>query len=328
LELLQLLLERLFAEKGMADAGCLKPDMEERRDVAARRMCIASNSLPLDPGSGPFRHGPSYTALEQRDQIDRCLSDTNAGRLGRMFGHQDSDNGGAQQSPSSGPAFSDMANSASRKRREPSKNGAPRPDRSGHGALHSPRKAGPHDGRDPHAMSEAVGYARKDLVALVLADIVVVAEIGVAIFEAGRDIVEELAFNSTADEPAVKIVLVADRDAADVPRHARPGVGIAAAHIEQIALAEDVAGAGRGIERIAGVQRRIVGAVWPNPIALAQGEASFDAEHDVGRHLMIIADEDTAHDGILLVAEGLVVGPPDLGAGIGALEFLGEGRGR
>src|SRR5690606_4921480 len=129
--------------------------------------------------------------------------------------------------------------------------------------------------RDPYAISEAIGYPRQDLMALVLADVVGVAEIGVAIFETGRDIVEELAFNTAADEPAIKIVLLADRNAADVPCQARPGVGIAAAHVEQIAIADDVAGAGRSIERIAGIERRIVGAVRPHPIAFAEREASF-----------------------------------------------------
>jgi hypothetical protein len=63
-------------------------------------------------------------------------------------------------------------------------------------------------------------------VTLVLAGIVVVAEITVAIFDTGGDIVEQLSLDTAAHEPAVIVIPVADRDAIDVPSQARTGVGI------------------------------------------------------------------------------------------------------
>jgi hypothetical protein len=73
-ELRQLLLERLLAEKGVADTGRLEPDVEERRGVAgaARRTCIVPNLRLLDPQLRRFRHEAAQASGRlSRDGVQR-----------------------------------------------------------------------------------------------------------------------------------------------------------------------------------------------------------------------------------------------------------------
>ena len=155
-----------------------------------------------------------------------------------------------------------------------------------------------------------VSHTSENLVPVEL--LTVASQIAVAILEPGRDLIEQGAFDAAANSPAIERLSVAHHAGRARNTDLGAHVLIPAACIDQRLSADEISGSCRKVEGIVGVDRY---AITPDIVAGSDVEASLEAQHDIGRHGLIIAHERAADEAVLLVVDR-----SDAGIGPGSID--------
>src|SRR5690606_13200545 len=130
------------------------------------------------------------------------------------------------------------------------------------------------------------------LVAIELA--AAVAQVGVAIFETGRDPVCEGMLNAAAHEPPVAVFASRAEAGGILDRCTEPRVGVTAASVEQSIVGHQIPGPRREVDRTLRIDRYKRGAsVAREAVIDAEIQTDLGADHEARSDLVVIACEHT-----------------------------------